>query len=174
MSVSLNPIDRFLAQFEHKIGRTLIVGSKLYEGREDRRLKYPDAVGIDMEPGDGVDVVLNLEGRLPANLGKFDHIECCSVLEHSRKPWLLAANLERLLVSQGTIFVEAPFVWRIHSYPDDYFRFTLNGLKSLFNRVDWQGETYLSNRLCDKPIHTKVDGHPYFARTEALLFGVRK
>lgn len=174
MSILLNPIELFLSQFQSKVGRTLIVGSKIYSGREDRRLKYKDSVGIDMESGDGVDIVLNLECRLPANLGKFDHIECCSVLEHSKKPWLLTSNLEKLLVSGGTLFVEAPMVWRIHSYPDDYFRFTINGLKSLFSNIDWLGESYLTNKLCEKPETTKINNHPYFARTEALLFGVKK
>lgn len=174
MKNSLNPIEQFLSCFEVKDGRTLIVGSKLYEGREDRRLKYQDVIGIDMEDGLGVDRVLNLENRLPNDIGKFDHIECCSVLEHSKKPWLLAANLERLLVPQGTIFLEAPFMWRVHSYPDDYFRFTLSGLKLLFPNMEWLGQKYLTNKLCDKPESTKVNGHPYFARTECLLFGVKK
>ena len=56
-------------------GRTLIVGSKVYADKEDRRGRYSDAVGVDMLSGDGVDFVVNLEEPLPKALGLFDHVE---------------------------------------------------------------------------------------------------
>ncbi len=174
MKPYLGAVERFENQFVRpKEGRTLIVGSKIYNQKHDRRLRYQDAIGVDMQEGDGVDVVLDLEKRLPASLGKFQHIECCSVLEHSMKPWLLAANLERLLVPQGTIFVEAPFMWRVHSYPDDYFRFTISGVKSLFQKINWLHAMYASSELSDKAPSTKIEGHPYFARCEVVAFGVK-
>ena len=48
-----------LAEFERlhvapTAGRTLIVGSKLFSEREDRRKRYPDVLGVDMQAGDGV------------------------------------------------------------------------------------------------------------------------
>ncbi len=171
---------RLEAEFEAQCvrprpGATLIVGSKLYDGREDRRLRYESAVGVDMLPGDGVDLVLNLEEPLPKGLGKFDHIECLSVLEHSRRPWKLAANLQRLLVDGGTLHLSAPFVWRVHAYPHDYFRYTKEGVRSLFERISWAHLCYAHTKLKHNDLQSveEIDGHPYFARCEVMGFGVK-
>lgn len=160
-------------------GRTLIVGSKVYAEKEDRRRRYPDAVGVDMLSGDGVDFVVNLEEPLPKALGLFDHVECLSVLEHSRRPWKLAANLQRLLRDGGTFHVSAPFVWRVHGYPSDYFRFTREGVRSLFDRIAWVRLAYAHVDLKHNDLQDAVElpepgGHPYFARCEVVGFGVKR
>lgn len=160
--------DRY---FRPNLGRTLVVGSRVYPNRTDRRALYADAVGIDMLSGDGVDLVVNLEEPLPHGLGQFDHIDCLSVLEHSRRPWLLAANLERLM--RGTIYVSAPFVWKVHAYPEDYFRFTPAGIRSLFPSVIWDAVLMAADVLTEGPKVSVLNpaGHPYFARTETVGFG---
>ena len=156
-----------------KLGPTLIVGAHVYGGKPDRRNLHADCTGVDMIAGPGVDVVADLELE---TVGMFAHIECMSVLEHCRRPWLMAANLEKMLDPCGTIYVTAPFVWRVHGYPDDYWRFTINGIKSLFTRIDWKAESYAAREL-----HTgdflpcvKVDDLPHFGRSEVCLFGVRE
>ena len=158
-------------------GRTLIVGSKLFGNRPDRRLRYADAIGVDMQAGDGVDRVLDLEDDLPDDIGQFAHIECCSVMEHSRRPWLMAANIERLLVPGGTLLLSVPFVWRSHQYPGDLFRFTDEGVRSLFPNIEWASLQYASTKLSESPklkAITGGDGHPYFPRTEVFGFGAKK
>lgn len=158
-------------------GRTLIVGSKIYGERPDRRALYKDAIGIDMEDGEGVDVVADLEYPPSAALGWFDHVECFSVLEHSKRPWQLAANLNRLMVHGATIHVTVPFIWRVHAYPSDYWRFTANGLRELFPHVEWKKICYAHVRLTQKTnIPTVGGGHgeAYFLRTEVCGFGAKK
>jgi hypothetical protein len=166
-----------------KPGRTLIVGSKIYRDKEDRRKRYPDAVGVDMLPGDGVDIVCNLEDaqdvrdKIDNRVNKFDHIECMSTLEHSRKPWLLAYNIELLMAKDATIFVSVPFCWRIHAYPDDYWRLTPHGVRSIFPNIEWQHLMLASDQLradTHRIRSTKLDDHPYMARTETVGFGTRK
>lgn len=160
-----------------KPGRVAIIGSKVYPGRIDRRALYPDAVGFDMLPGEGVDVVQDLEQPLSMEwLFAFDHIECLSVLEHSRRPWLLAANLQRMLKPGGTIFVAVPFVWRVHAYPSDYWRMTPEAFPLLFDFVDWQQLALCSWRVevGRKLKATKLFKFPYLPRTESAGFGVRK
>lgn len=124
-----------------------------------------------MLPGDGVDLVVNLEETLPHGLGQFDHIDCLSVLEHSRRPWLLAENLQRLM--RGTIYVSAPFVWKVHAYPDDYFRFTPSGIRSIFPSVIWDAVLMAADVLTEGPKVSVLNpsGHPYFSRTETVGFG---
>lgn len=170
----MSVFDEFQSKFTVAKGRALIVGSKIHDdtGKDDRRLIYPDALGVDMEDGEGVDRVLNLESRLPRNVGRFSHIECTSVLEHSRRPWLLAANLERLLIEGGTILVMIPWVWRIHAYPSDYWRMTPEAVVSLFPSVEWLGQSYIvEGRLTQKVPKTTLQGVRYLARSELIMFG---
>jgi hypothetical protein len=160
-----------------KDGKTLIVGSHIYPGREDRRKLYKKAVGVDLQAGPGVDIVHDME--IPPHWGfgsAFDHIECVSVLEHAKRPWLVAQNIEQLLVVGGTIYLSVPFVWRIHNYPGDYWRFTAEGIKLLFPRIDWRVLAYAHKELCkDIKIPAQwIDDQLYFARTGVYGFGVRQ
>jgi hypothetical protein len=172
-------LPAFCAQFVRPApGRALIVGSKLYAGREDRRALHPDALGIDVLGGQGVDQVVNLEKGVPKGFGPFAHVECCSVMEHAQRPWLLAASIEDVLPPAGTLVVSVPWVWRFHGYPNDFWRFTPEGLKLLFPRITWNTmrlavEGQLLEQVDLLPTYT-VDGNKVaFARAEILAFGVR-
>lgn len=159
-----------------KEGLTVIVGSKVYPGRKDRRLLYPECIGIDLEDGPGVDRVLNLEDG-PADLrGRVAHVECCSVLEHSRRPWALAEGIQDALEPGGTLTLSVPWMWRFHGYPSDYFRFTPEGVKVLFPRIRWLAmrlatEGELRSRVNLLPAY-EIGGHVAFGRAEILGFGV--
>jgi hypothetical protein len=156
-----------------KPGRTLIVGSKIYATRSDRRQLHSNALGIDMLPGEGVDYVWNLEQPPPDELGYFDHIECLSVLEHSKRPWALAKNVIRMLVRGGTFFIAVPFVWRVHAYPDDYWRFSTSAVRSLFPDIAWVKLCYANTKLTEdfRIPNTTIDEQLYFMRTEVYGFG---
>jgi hypothetical protein len=157
-------------------GRTLIVGSYVTTGKTDRRALYPVALGVDMREGLGVDMVLNLEEQ--CDIGQFAHIECTYVLEHCRRPWLMAKSLERMLEPGGTIHVEVPFNWWPHAHPDDYFRMSLSGIRSLFTSIDWLAMVYDTHgglQTHHKAIPMlKVEGHRYYARSMACGFGVKQ
>lgn len=164
-------IDRFLQRCKVQEGPTLIVGSKIHEGtdKQDRRKLYPNAVGVDMQAGKGVDWVANIEQQ---TVGEFSHIECTSVLEHSRRPWLLCSNLERMLVDGGTLFVMVPWVWREHDYPGDYFRYTAEGVRSLFNAIEWEREAYIvEEQLYKRVPRMTAAGIRWLARSEIAMFG---
>lgn len=165
------------AEFERlyvrpKPGRTLIVGSRIHANKPDRRKLYAEAVGVDMEAGEGVDEVADLEQQF---LGQFAHIECMSVLEHCRRPWLMAENLQDMLEPGGTLYVTVPFVWRVHRYPDDYWRFTTSGIRVLFPAIEWAAEAYSHRGLtdADNVPWAKSDDWPHCARTEVCMFGRR-
>lgn len=161
-----------------RVGRTLIVGSHLYGSREDRRLRYAEAVGVDVQAGPGVDVVADMESPSTVALLRpgFAHVECCSVLEHTKRPWLVAQTIEEVMVPGGTLLVSAPLVWRQHGYPSDYWRITAHALEVLFPRIEWINRALLSDKI--RPIEQKVpalmfNNHVYLMRTEAVGFGVR-
>lgn len=159
-------------------GPVLICGSNLYDTqKEDRRKRYPNAIGVDMIEGEGVDIVANLEDRRVVNqIGPFNHVECISVLEHSRKPWLMAQNIKAMMLPGATILISVPFAWRRHAYPSDYWRFTIEGVKELFTGIKWVAECYCHGGTLDykgKIPAIENDGVKFIARTEAFLFGVR-
>lgn len=157
-------------------GRTLIAGSYVTNGKIDRRQLYPVALGVDMRAGPGVDVVHDLE--VPFGVGHFAHVECLSMLEHARRPWLVAETLQALMESASTIHVQVPFIWRVHSYPDDYWRMTPSAIKALFPAIRWSVFRYESfgNLVEDPrliPVISKGDER-YLARTMVCGFGVKK
>ncbi len=181
MNGFLNGVSTFLSRCKVNEGRTLIVGSKIYENspKQDRRNLYADAIGIDMELGDGVDWVFDLEEQeqIPHDLGKFEHVECTSVLEHSRRPWLMAANIERLMVPGATIFVTVPWIWRYHPYDHDYYRFSRDGIRAIFPNIEWSELTLVCEGRylkADKVPAIIADDMKYLARTETWGFGVKK
>jgi hypothetical protein len=138
---------------------------------------YKDAIGVDMLCGEGVDRVLNMEEPLPDDFGLFAHIDCMSVLEHSKKPWTLAANIEKSLITGGTLLITVPFVWRVHAYPSDYWRFTVEGVRELFPCIKWKSLVY-AHSFCDKdagriPTHLE-NTRVFFERTEVYGFGQKE
>lgn len=152
-------------------GRTLVVGSRVYGGKVDRRTLYAQALGLDMQPGEGVDVVHDLE--LPL-IDQFDHIDCCSVLEHVRRPWLMAENILGVMKPGATILITVPFVWRLHDYPGDFWRMTPEALPILFPGVLWHFRALLVNdKFVDRCPTVQGDGIPWFARCETVAFGER-
>ena len=91
-------------------------------------------------PGnDGIDFQWDLHEPFPPNktINKFDYVICSSVMEHVAKPWLAAKNIEDILQDGGLLIWTTPWVWRIHGYPNDYWRFSPNGVKQLFSYITW-------------------------------------
>lgn len=164
---------KFFSQVRPKDGITLVVGAKCHKGKADRRLLYPKALGMDMAEGEGVDVVHNLEKPFRKKLGQFDHIDCFSVLEHVKRPWLAAENIQDAMTDGATIFLAVPFVWRIHGYPSDYWRFTQASLPVLFHRIRWLQMTYNSDDMdVEKPPTAAGDaGKRWMHRTELFAIG---
>jgi SAM-dependent methyltransferase len=134
-------------------GPVLEIGSKDHapasgvaaSGTSSFRDVYPGVpyVGVDLEEGPGVDRVIDLAagtGGLPED--HFALAICCSVLEHTPRPWVMAANITRLVAPGGVLYVSVPWVWCYHCYPDDYFRFSASGVRALFDGFDWKGAWY--------------------------------
>lgn len=165
-------VDRFEKQcVRPKPGKVLIAGSHIWQQKPDRRKLHADALGVDMQAGEGVDVVADLEKD---DVGCFAHIECMSLLEHVKRPWLLAANLERMLEPAGTIFVTVPFIWKLHGYPSDYWRFTHEGIRLLFPAVIWTHYAYAAARELVKGEEVpwvREGDWPHGAATEVCMFG---
>lgn len=76
-----------------------------------------------------IDYVLDLDKGMQQIAGNsFDYILCTQVLEHLQKPQLFFSESARILKKGGRLFLTTNFLYQIHMAPNDYFRFTKNGL----------------------------------------------
>src|SRR5882724_3354860 len=78
----------------------------------------------------GPDVVY--DGKtLPFEDGTFDTVLSVQVLEHTPDPRRLVSEMARVLTPGGVLILAAPFSFRLHEEPHDYFRYTPHGLTTL-------------------------------------------
>jgi hypothetical protein len=106
-----------------------------------------DFIGFDLVAGDNVDAVGNIAGdvaSLRAALGRetFATILCLHVLEHVAQPWAAAANMMALLARGGTLLVQVPWVQAYHPFPEDYWRYSFAGIRTLFPGLDVVDQFY--------------------------------
>ena len=133
-------IQKYAEEFS---GPFLEIGSKDYGSTQDLRPLFSgkgDYIGIDQEAGKGVDQILDITDAFEKideelNHQRFGTIFCLSVLEHCQQPFTAAANLTRLLKTDGQLCISVPFSWKIHAYPNDYWLFTPEGVRKLFSEI---------------------------------------
>lgn len=157
-------------------GPVLEVGSRDYGSTENFREIYAgnEYIGVDLSEGKGVDRVIDLAqgiGDLPPQ--HFALVIGCSVLEHVRRPWVMADNLTRLLRPGGAIYIAVPWVWRYHPYPDDYYRFSWRGVAELFPAITWSRSLY-STTVPDEFLEARDGVDNGLAASAATPAGQRK
>lgn len=99
-------------------------------GSGKRRIS-PQFITLDIFPFESVDIISDAHS-LPLKEKSVDFILLDAVLEHVKEPWRVADECCRVLKSGGKILCIVPFMHHFHAYPEDYFRFTTSGIKSLF------------------------------------------
>lgn len=116
--------------------RVLEIGSSHeFSARVRALVNAREYVSVDMRPHENTDIVHDLEN--PLDIEPFDVILCMSVMEHVRRPWIMAPNIENLLKPGGLLLLSVPFWWRVHAYPDDYYRYTPSGIKAIFEGINF-------------------------------------
>jgi len=80
-------------------------------------------VGVDMEEGEGVDLVVDAGQPLPLDDDQFDLVMATSVFEHDPAFWRTFVEMCRKAKQGGFIYVNAPSNGKIHRYPRDCWRF---------------------------------------------------
>jgi hypothetical protein len=117
-------------------GRLLQIGSRVPAGEAavpPRELLRGRLIGLDIHPGCNVDLVgdaHSLSRFLRA--GSFQGVLSSSVLEHLQAPWVVAAEINRVLAIGGLVYQHVPAAWPGHSQPNDFWRFSSEGLRVLF------------------------------------------
>jgi SAM-dependent methyltransferase len=95
------------------------------------RARATRCVGVDLVPGDGVDVIADLDRPLPFRPGAFDAAICTQVLEFVAEPAAVVAELHRCLAPNGLLLLAAPHIYNEHGRSADRHRFTRHGVDGL-------------------------------------------
>lgn len=118
---------RFLKRFP-KDALMLNIGSGVHK-------PHPDIVNVDIFYYKGVDLVANAE-ELPLPTGSVDAIVCESLLEHVPQPEKIVAEMYRVLKPKGQMYIVIPFVYPFHACPNDFYRWSVTGLRELLKAGD--------------------------------------
>ena len=122
-------------------GRLLDVGCG-HKPYADIFLPYVDEyLGIEREDSFAGTAASSIDGRgpdllfdgtrLPFDDATFDTVLSVQVLEHTPRPAALVAEMARVLKPDGLLILSAPFQFRLHEQPHDYFRYSPHGLRTL-------------------------------------------
>ena len=91
-----------------------------------------DYIRADMVDGPDVDVVCDLH-QLPAEWSnRFDCFIANAVFEHLERPWVAAREVARSLAPGGLFLVVTHQCFPLHGYPQDFFRFSREALRLIF------------------------------------------
>jgi SAM-dependent methyltransferase len=94
---------------------------------------YPNCLYVEVYPSLSADLIVATDCTYPLHSASFDGIGCFAVLEHTKKPWVVAAEIRRMLKPGGRAYIDYPFLQPLHGFPSHYFNATREGLRSLFS-----------------------------------------
>ena len=77
-------------------------------------------------------LICDVTKGVPLKTNSVDFIYSNNCFEHINAPWLAAKELTRILKPGGHIFVSAPWAWRYHPVPIDYWRYSPEALEYIF------------------------------------------
>ncbi len=151
-------VREFVSQFAETFcpqGPVYEFGSYLVDGQSDLadlRPLFPGQryVGCDMRRGPGVDRLEDVT-RLSLTDESVSTVLCLDTLEHVFDVPRAAGEMIRVLRPGGMIVVSAPMDFRIHAYPDDYWRLTPSCLERLLSPL---GATVVGSQGPESHPHT--------------------
>jgi len=106
-----------------------IEGQILNIGSGPKRLGS-NVKNVDIHPYKGVDIVADALS-VPVLSGSISGIISDNVLEHIIDPKAAVAEMYRILSPGGYVYICTPFLYPFHNSPNDFQRWTKEGLKEL-------------------------------------------
>lgn len=98
-------------------------------------IRYQHEISLNLQPFVNVNLVGDAH-NIPFQSDSFDSVICNAVLEHVPNPQIVVDEIIRVLKPGGLIYLEVPFLFFYHGYPNDYHRFTKHGLTNMLKGVD--------------------------------------
>jgi SAM-dependent methyltransferase len=148
----------YLAPYENEPLTVLDVGSAVVAAghRSNREALTNPAwryVGLDIEPGPNVDVVVaDPYDWREVETGSIDVVACSQVLEHTEFFWITILEIARVLRPNGLAFIVAPGAGPLHRYPVDCWRFYDDGLPAL---AKWADLAVIESRVQWRPVYRR-------------------
>jgi SAM-dependent methyltransferase len=96
---------------------------------------------------------------LPFPDRSFDTVLNVQVLEHTPHPGALVHEMSRVLKDDGRLILSAPFQFRLHEQPHDYFRYTPHGLRALCADAGLEVEELHAQRSMWSVIAHKINSY---------------
>jgi hypothetical protein len=117
------------------------VGSKQYpesSGSYDLRTHFPGKkyIGCDITEGPGVDRIENLV-QMSFRDGEVGTLLCLHILEHVFDVFGAVREIHRVVSERGAAVIVCPFYLHLHRFPKDYWRFTDDTMKALFEKFPY-------------------------------------
>lgn len=155
-----------------KPGNELIVELGAYDVNGSIRNHQPVGstyLGVDLEAGPSVDIVMESPSKIPLPDGKADCVVSSSCFEHDKFFWRTFLELCRITKPGGYIYINVPSNGSFHRYPADYWRFYPDAGIALAEWATTAGlkvtliESFVANRL----VHQWNDFVAVFQRGDA-------
>ena len=120
------------------IDRQIEVASKRFTGTVldlgSAESPYAPLIGrrlsVDIRPFPGVGVLADASS-LPFRESSFSNVLCTELLEHVPRPERIVSEIHRVLGPDGILIVTVPFLYPLHRDPEDFYRYTEDGLRTL-------------------------------------------
>jgi SAM-dependent methyltransferase len=147
----------YLAPYENEPLTVLDVGSAVIETHSSNREAFANPawryIGLDIEPGPNVDVVVaDPYDWREVETGSVDLVACSQVFEHTEFFWITILEIARVVRPNGLAFIIAPGAGPLHRYPVDCWRFYDDGLPAL---ARWADLTVLESRVQWRPVYRR-------------------
>ncbi len=89
-----------------------------------------DLINLDIFPYAGVDIVADATA-IPIESNTIDAVLCEFLLEHVPHPTKVVEEILRILKPGGKAYIAIPFVYPFHASPNDFYRWSIEGLRQL-------------------------------------------
>ncbi|MFH1971879.1 MAG: class I SAM-dependent methyltransferase [archaeon] len=137
--------DIFMFPYHYKLNKILLNESKDYDLKDKiileigsgiksykHNFKKAKVITTDLIKLPNIDEVADIMNLKYVD-NSFDFIICNNVFEHLSDPNKAANEIYRVLKQNGEVFIVTPFLFPLHDEPFDFFRYTSEGLKIIFN-----------------------------------------
>ncbi|KKU68870.1 MAG: Glycosyl transferase family 2 [Parcubacteria group bacterium GW2011_GWA2_47_16] len=118
-----------------KLKKYVPAGTAIVDIGSGPRRFGPEFINLDIFPFLEVDIVADA-AHLPFANNSIPALVSEAVLEHVENTPAVTSELVRVLKSGGFLYVSIPFMTPYHASPDDFTRWTISGLKSIFKDLE--------------------------------------
>lgn len=153
--------------------RVLELGTRKWgENSTHHRALFPDWVDYtmgDFMDGDDVDVITDAHNLREFEDRSFDAVISFSCYEHLTLPWVATRAIWRVLKPGGWTFHQTHQSFPVHGYPNDYTRWTDEGMAAMF---EWGGFDVVQASMFEPAKIVPRPDYPVWDPTAPVYLGV--